>query len=103
MEPVLPTVATLLDVARDFVSQRDPDIEELLILLANMPLDELDVQTRGAVQHARMVATSAQGRKIGPSAVPRFALARLHVWREQHEAMSRSPQPDQQPGSSDIA
>ena len=101
MVSVSPTTAALLDVARDFVSQRDLDIEDSLILLANMPMDELDVQIRGAVQHARMVATAGQNRKDTHTAVARFALARVVVLLEQHVAASQVRQPDREPGLPD--
>ena len=83
-------VTSLLDIARDLMTQRHPDIEELLTVLANLPVDDLDVQTRGAVQHARMVATAGQGRNDGQTAVARFALARVIVLIEQHVAVSRT-------------
>ena len=86
MKPISGTVAALLDTSRDLMAQRQPDIEELLLVLANMPMDELDVQTRGAVQHARMVATAGQGRNSGHTAVARFALARVILLLEQHVA-----------------
>ena len=71
------------------MTQRHPDMEELLTVLANLPMDDLDVQTRGAVQHARMVATAGQDRNDGQTAVARFALARVIVLLEQHVVASR--------------
>ena len=85
-------VAALLDAARDLMAQSRPDLQELLKLLAEMPIDDFDAQTRGAVQHARMVATAGQGRAGGHTAVARFALARVIVLLEQHVAAVSRPE-----------
>lgn len=84
MAPVPVTVAALLDVARQIMAQSHPDVDELLMLLANMPVDDLDVQTRGAVVHARHVAAAAQDKSGVRTAVARFALARVVVLLERH-------------------
>ncbi len=84
MAPVPATVEALLDVARDIMAQSHPNIDELLMLLANLPVDDLGVQTRGAVVHARHVAAAAQDKSGVRTAVARFALARVVVLLEEH-------------------
>ena len=84
MASVPATVAALLDAARHTMAQHPLDMEELLMLLANMPTDDLDVQTRGAVQHARLVATAGRNGKSSHTAVARFALARVIVLLEHY-------------------
>ena len=76
------TVIELLDVARDLTSQNPLDDEVMLELLDTMPFEYLDVQTRGAVAHARFAiatATSGDPDQIG---VARLALARVVVLLE---------------------
>ena len=80
-----PTLAALLDVARQLVVQRKFDVEVVLTLLSNLPGDELDLQTRGAVKHARMVTVAAIEGGTSRTAVARFALARVVVLLEKHD------------------
>ena len=63
------------------------------MLLSNLPVDELDVQARGAVQHARLVILARQsGVSSAHTAIARFALARVIVSLEQHlEGAFRRP------------
>ena len=84
MAPVPATVAALLDVARQIMAQSHPDVDELLVLLANLPVEDLDAQTRGAVDHARHVAAAAQDKSGVRTAVARFALARVVLLLERH-------------------
>lgn len=84
MAPVPATVAALLDVARQIMAQSHPDVDELLVLLANLPVEGLDAQTRGAVVHARHVAAAAQDKSSVRTAVARFALARVVLLLERH-------------------
>ena len=72
-----PTVAALLDVAHDLVARHSFDTETVLKLLANLPLDDLDVQTRGAMRHAQLAAITASRGGMGRTVNARFALARL--------------------------
>ena len=84
------------------MAQRHPDAEELLTFLANIPMDDLDVQTRGAVKHARLVATAGQSQNSTHTSVARFALARIIVLLEKHAAVSHVRQPDGEFGEPDI-
>ena len=82
-----PTVAALLDAARDLVARRYFDVEQvlqLLSLLTHLPIDELDLQTRGAVKHAEMTGAAALKGGPGLTAVSRVALARVVVLLEKH-------------------
>ena len=63
-----------------------PDIEKLLTLLANIPTNDLDVQTCGAIHHARKVAAGVRDGSAH-TAVARFALARVIILLEQHVAI----------------
>ena len=82
-----PTVAALLDVAHDLVARRSFDTETVLTLLANLPLDALDVQTRGAIRHAQLAAVAAGAGGVGLPVNARFALARVGALLEaQHGA-----------------
>ena len=64
----------------------------MLILLSNLPMDELGVQSRGAIQHARLVVLAAhKDLSSAHAAIARFALARVIVLLEKHvEASFRS-------------
>ncbi len=77
-----PTIAALLDVARDLIAQRRFDAEAVLTLLAKLPADKFDVQVRGAIKHARISAAAAGAGGSSRTAVARFALARVVVLLE---------------------
>ncbi len=79
-----PTVAALLDLARDLVARREFDVEVVLTLLSKLPGDDLDLQTRGAVKHALIAGATALDGGVGHTAVARFALARVVVLLEKH-------------------
>ncbi len=72
-----PTVAALLDVAHELVARRCFDIETVSKLLANLPLDVFDVETRGAIRHAQLAAAAAVSGGTGRTVNARFALARV--------------------------
>ena len=72
-----PTIASLLDVARNLVAQRKFDVEVVLTVLSKLPGDDLNLQTRGAVKHAQIVAVAARDGGVGHTAIARFALARV--------------------------
>ena len=63
MAPIPATVAALLDVARDLAAQDRFDAEVVLRLLENLQLADLDVQTHGAIIHARLVAATDRLRR----------------------------------------
>ena len=79
-----PTIAALVDVAHDIVARRQFDAEVVLTLLSKLPGDELDIQTRGAIKHAQIVAVAAGNGGVGSTAIARFALARVVVLLEEH-------------------
>ena len=70
-------VETLLDIARDLTAQDRFDADVALKLLEHLQLADLDVQSHGAITHARLVATTALGENSSRTAVARFALARV--------------------------
>ena len=72
-----PTIAALLDVARGLVAQRSFDVEDVLKLLSRLPLDDVDVQVRGAIKHAQLTAEAAKCGGVGLIVVARFALAHV--------------------------
>ena len=77
------TVAALLDAARNIAAQERFDVEEMSMLLANIPMDDLDTQTRGAVVHARHVAAAERNiTNSSHTAMTRYALARVTVLLE---------------------
>lgn len=79
------TTAELLDAARNLTAQERFDVEEMLMLLANIPMDDLDAQTRGAVVHARHVAAAERTiTNSSHTAMTRYALARVIVLLERH-------------------
>ena len=79
------TVAVLLDVARDISVQERFDADVVLKLLEHLQRADLDVQTHGAVTHARLVAITAKGEcSSSRMAVVRYALARVVVLLERH-------------------
>ena len=77
-----PTIAALIDVAHDLIAQRSFDADVVLTLLSKLPLDELDLQTRGAIKHAQLAAEAARDKSTARTAVARFALARVVVLLE---------------------
>ncbi len=83
-----PTLAALLDVARDLVAQRQFDIEVVQKLLSEMPSGDLALQARGAIRHAQLVVAAAGDGSISRVAVARFALARVVVLLEQELGLS---------------
>ncbi len=86
MEPQPATVAALLDIAWDLIMQGKLDLAVVTVLLDHLPIDELDLQAREAISHARMVAVAAQGGSSSHAAVARFGLARVVVLLEKHVA-----------------
>ena len=91
MTPVQATVAAMLAIAQDVVTADHFDAEQALRLIAALPTDELDLQTRGAIRHAQLLAANAPGDDSSRDAVARFALARVVVMLEQHlENMRRN-------------
>ena len=78
MNLVQPTIATIIDVARDLVKAIPFDGEVTVRLLDVMVAHDLDVQTLGAIKHARLIAASLQNEASQRTiAVARFALARV--------------------------
>ena len=78
-------VAMLLQAARNLAAQDQFDIEDMLLVLANIPLDKLDAQARGAVVHARHVATADRTSDSSRhTAMTRYALARVVSLLERH-------------------
>ena len=84
MPQVQANVAALLDVARDLSAQERFDADVVLELLERLQLVDLDVQSHGAVTHARLVATTALSERSSRDAVARFALARVVTLLERH-------------------
>ena len=85
MAPIPATVAALLDVARDLAAQDRFDADVVLQLLENLQLADLDVQTHGAIIHARLVAATAQGEcSTSRTGVARYSLARVVMLLERH-------------------
>ena len=82
MTPHQTSVAELFDIGRDLVQQRY-DAEVVLELLDNLSTVDLNVQARGAIQHARIVALDVFGGN-SQTAIARFALSRVLVLLEQH-------------------
>ena len=60
-------------------------------LLERLQLADLDMQSYGAVTHARLVATTALSERSSRDAVARFALARVVVVLERHIAVAVPP------------
>lgn len=91
MPQVQANVAALLDVARDLSAQERFDADVVLELLERLQLVDLDVQSHGAVTHARLVATTALSERSNRDAVARFALARVVTLLERHFAIAVPP------------
>ena len=88
-------LATLLQAARNLAAQDQFDIEEMLLVLANVPMNDLDVQSRGAVVHARNIAAADRSSSNSRhTAMTRYALARVVSLLERHSStvMPRSEQ-----------
>ena len=83
------TVAALLDVARDLTAQDRFEADVVLELLEHLQRADLDVQTHGAVTHARLVAVTVLAGENSSSrmAVAKFALARVTMLLERHAAV----------------
>ena len=86
VEPRPQTLAGMLDVARNLIRRQSQDVEKMLMLLANLPTDEVDVQARGAIAHARTLMALALNGTTSHVAIARFALARVIVLLEKHVA-----------------
>ena len=71
------TLAALLRVARDLILQDRFDVEVAQRLLGNLPRDDLDVQTRGAVMHARRAVSIAADQDQRHISVAQAALTRV--------------------------
>ena len=80
------TVAALLDVARTLVVQHSFDVEVAQRLLGNLPRDDLDVQTLGAVIHARRVVSVAADQSERHVSDARSSMARVVVLLGAHVA-----------------
>ena len=80
----------MLDVARDLMGRQSPDVEAMLMLLANLPTDQVNVQARGAIAHARTLMALALNGTTSHATVARFALARVIVLLEKHVAAEAS-------------
>ena len=78
-----PTIAAVLDVAHDLVARPSFDAAMVLTLLSKLPLDEVDVQARGAIKHAQFAADAAKCGGVGRTVEARFALARVVTLLEQ--------------------
>ena len=84
-------IAMLLDAARNLAAQDHFDVEEMLLVLANIPMNDLDVQVRGAVVHARHAAASDRiSNSSSHTAMTRYALARIVSLLEGHLAVAAS-------------
>ena len=79
------TVAALLDIARHLIMQPEFDGDVALELLGTIPMADLDVQTIGAIAHAKLVTLEGSDTPVR-AATARFALARVLVLLEQHVA-----------------
>lgn len=92
----LATVAALLRVARDLTAQDRFDVEVAQRLLGNLPRDDLDVQTLGAVIHARRVVSVAADQSEQHISIARSAFPSGHkgrsVSRSGDRTSSRLPQ-----------
>ena len=77
-------VDELLDIGRDLIVQEQFDAGVVLELLDDISITDLDVQVRGAIQHARLVALNVFGGGVSHTAVARFALSRVVVLLEEH-------------------
>ncbi len=84
MAPIPATVVALLASARSLLVKRQFDAERVLKLLAALPIGELNVQARGAVRHAQVVAKIALDPCTSRNAVARFALHRVVLLLEEH-------------------
>ena len=76
-------VARLLDIGRELIVQQF-DAAVVLKLFDSIPTSDLDMQTRGAIRHARLLALDVAGGGISHMAVARFALMRVITLVEQH-------------------
>ncbi len=82
----LPQPATpveLLDIGRELIVQREFDAGVVLELLDSISTAAVDVQARGAIQHARLVALDVFSGAVSHTAIARFALARVIVLLEE--------------------
>ena len=70
-------LVALLRVARDLTIQDRFDVEVAQRLLGNLPRDDLDVQVRGAIVHARRAVSIAADQDERHTSVARTALARV--------------------------
>lgn len=79
----LTSIAELLETGRGLIVKKQFHAEVVLEFLDRLSTTELDVQTRGAVQHARIVAIDVFGGN-SHTAIARFALSRVIMLLEEH-------------------
>ena len=84
MLPQPTPVNELLDIGRNLIVQEQFDAGVVLELLDDISVTDLEVQVRGAIQHARLVALDVFGGGVSHTAVARFALSRVVVLLEEH-------------------
>ncbi len=78
------TIEMMLDVARDIVARPEFDAEVATGLLTSIPFDDLDLQTIGAVTHAKLAAITAMDGSTARIHEARLALSRVVMLLEQH-------------------
>ena len=77
-------VAALLDAAWNLVRRRHFDAEVMLELLDSLPRDDLRVQIRGAIAHARLVTARALSGDPHEIGIARSAMTRVVELLEWH-------------------
>ena len=87
-------VETLLDIARDLTARVQFDAAVVLRMLEYLQRLDLDVQSHGAVTHARLAAQSAQSSSNSSrDAIAKFALARVVTVLEAQSRVTASHPP----------
>ena len=87
------TIDVMRDIARDIVARPEFDAEAATGLLTSIPFDDLDLQTIGAVTHAKLVAITAMNGRPAHITEARSALDRVVMLLGQH--MTRITPPTQ--------
>ena len=71
------SIAELLDVARELVEYKRFDAAEVMELLHVLAAEDVDVQTIGAIRHAKQVALLACNGSNIQETIARYALSRV--------------------------
>ena len=85
-----PNIADLLDVAREFVEHKQFDASAAINLLDLLAAEDVDVQTIGAIRHARRTALLAYCGSSMQLTIARNALSRVIALLER-QALAAAP------------